>query len=252
MFVASSNRRRRFAIASASALMLPVAVSACRSIDEPDLAAEMASATCEPVFADCPCASPRFSESECIAKVTAGWRERQASAEKRGLVYDAGCAARTASRIEQAACPQTPASHTSFCEDDAPCAIYRGARAAGESCEIGDDGFSTCDEGLICDLSLVCAPLCTPLAQEGEPCTDTPCATGLFCGGSSTCERVAEEGESCAGAVCSDDTHCDANHVCAKPTDDGGPCNQDEECASGTCSNGTCLRAEATLCSANL
>jgi hypothetical protein len=97
------------------------------------------------------------------------------------------------------------------------------------------------NDGLHCSSDGVC----TRLAPRGEACDgDQSCEAGLYCNfESSVCEDLLGEGDACVFSGCAEDLYC-KNDVCVPKLSLGSPCMIfQDECAGGTCDNGTCVEA---------
>ena len=135
------------------------------------------------------------------------------------------------------------------------------AIAEGEACDAGDICVvdAVCTEGLCVGAELGC--------EDGNPCTENLCVSGLGCD-----FPPAFEGEACDdGSACTDGDRCEAG-TCGGATiscDDGNPCTDDTcdaaegcgyvnntvECEDGNacttgdvCSEGECVGGEPTNC----
>lgn len=97
------------------------------------------------------------------------------------------------------------------------------------------------NDGLYCSSEGVC----TRLAARGGACdSDQGCETGLYCNfESSVCEDLLGEGDACTFSGCAEDLYC-KNDVCVSKLSLGTQCMTfQDECAGGTCDNGTCVEA---------
>ncbi len=119
-----------------------------------------------------------------------------------------------------------------------------GPFRAGERCGCNDE----CIDGLVC----------APDAEGDLRCGSTCSGSNRNCGEGSTCILdvpqdgqeaiglcVRVSGELPGGAICSSNTAC-ASRLCAAVIDLGAsicqvPCDNDDDCAGGTCSNNLCL-----------
>lgn len=120
-------------------------------------------------------------------------------------------------------------------------------RAIGQSCVRLRDG-DTCDHlGAWCDPRDRCAPL----SLEGEPCNEWDesnlvlCQPGLGCDAAiGRCVAVRNLGEPCDGLVpCAAGLHCaveDIRFVCLPKLAGGEPCDEHDDCASGSCGGVLC------------
>jgi hypothetical protein len=148
------------------------------------------------------------------------------------------------------------------------CAVSEKRVGSGEACsgtctidgssrECWNDGdgvgFCYTNDGFSCGVD----HRCVPIPGIGEPCTfSTVCKEGAFCDVNGTCSAKRDTG-SCQGGTfdaCSDRTYCDfdAGGECSPRKADGAACTgNDDECASNSCSGGTCrpdVPVNADLC----
>jgi hypothetical protein len=112
-----------------------------------------------------------------------------------------------------------------------------------------------------CPADLVCGNFyCVAGRQLGEPCKESPCARGLFCGYPSwLCEMTAKAGEPCRqidapilkcreDLLCVDGTCLTRDNRLVAPGESCGRAGPN--CAAGTCENGRCpsLSTEGETC----
>jgi len=207
----------------------------------------MAGADCE----DNPdCASDYCNDSrKCAAKSTTGGPcTRNSGCASDGVCVNSTCAARAP--VGQSCTGAF--DNQGSCVDDAWCQDAAGGRCmsmactcaamggTGSACDVGFDG-PTCSGELLC-VNSTCAPGGAAGAMCGQ---DTPCAVGFRCAGdtSPTCHPVKKPGESCTTrGQCPALFYCDS--VCKPGRVAGESCSETDVCIQGTCSSGTCTRAE--------
>jgi hypothetical protein len=120
---------------------------------------------------------------------------------------------------------------------DSTSEICRAPQPPGSPC----DGLqpAECDGTSYCDTAI---GSCMALPTVGQSCSGTPCAAGLYCDGTSTCQPDPVGSEPCsASAPCAPGFYCGASSTCVASILDGGACAQGE-CAEGlVCRGGQCL-----------
>lgn len=90
---------------------------------------------------------------------------------------------------------------------------------------------------------------CEPPPRAGDPCPDSFCAEGLFCGpnatGDDVCQNQKDTGApcdslaECKSQLCEFDT-TDFEQKCATPRGNGEACFSDANCASASCVGNVC------------
>lgn len=121
------------------------------------------------------------------------------------------------------------------------------------------------NEGLFCNGQSVCEQL----PSVGQPCAMAGCEPSAFCNDSNVCEARRPEGADCTWAnQCASGLYCPAAFgvdvcppqggpctgtsgppYCTKQLADGAPCQDDLECAEGSCASGVCGGASDKLLS---
>jgi len=142
-----------------------------------------------------------------------------------------------------------------------------GALAEGEACP----DYEWCRPGLECD-----GQVCIDPPGPGESCQDNYiCAQDLFCGGDEICHAYLGAGAACtqedvcdddlycseaqgtcrpypgrggdcadSWGACADGYYCDPDSTCQAQLTGGADCDQDEQCPSYDCQDGTCVEEE--------
>ena len=134
------------------------------------------------------------------------------------------------------------------------------AQPQGTACGAPGD----CEDGLICNTAID-PPVCSTLGAVGDPCTeDTSCQIDLVCNRGYEPGHCEQPNGGTNGAPCSADANCEAGLLChdtsycepigtdggayhagmstcaaAGSVQSGEPCQQDAECATGSCVEST-------------
>lgn len=141
-----------------------------------------------------------------------------------------------------------------------------GERCADPCARVGEGGDCTatnCEIGLYCEYEWdveteEMSGTCVRAAQQGEDCTEKRCGDDLECDFETmTCAPappLPAVGEACMGS-CQETAYCDttdidpANWVCVAKKGDGEACENDQECVSWSCEDGTCMAEGPLVCS---
>jgi hypothetical protein len=114
-------------------------------------------------------------------------------------------------------------------------------RREGMDCDVFAPWQRQCQEGLSCQLKEGYESL--PEANSGrcerrscmQSCADDPCEEDEICR-TTGCVAPALEGETCGVTPCGADLFCDSeSRICLPRMELGEPCNQDDQCPTGTC-----------------
>lgn len=110
-----------------------------------------------------------------------------------------------------------------------------GLGCFGEVCR----ALSTC---VLCSERCVDGRQCLPYLALNAICRDSiECGPERYCNSQNECAARMSAGESCAQAPCVVGLSCNQSRLCATPrlAPRGGYCENDSECASGSCYRGT-------------
>ncbi len=144
-----------------------------------------------------------------------------------------------------------PGGAGAYCESDLHCrggfACSGGACTALPDVELPALGES-CDAGEGCAEGFCVSGQCVA-GEEGDPCDADAleCAGDFICvvvATAGTCQPLPRAGEACIEGSCVASAYCSADDQCETLREPGASCEDDVECASGTCLNGgTCAAA---------
>jgi hypothetical protein len=231
------------------------APSAAPPIAEADFAATYVQATCAVLQTCCVAAGVAFDAPACPQTLTA-----PTSRPPYQTAYDPARAGQCVAMIRGlgASCNLTETLSRQIGELCA--AVYAGqqpigARCGGrQDCAGGYDGVSRCvfDQGNDGGVNVTCQPVTR--GNAGDQCVGPPlpapltgtvytdCATGLICGGQSTCVAPQPAGQPCSPgiAICASDLACIAG-TCTPKQANGAACSSYNECQSGACVGAVCV-----------
>lgn len=164
---------------------------------------------------------------------------------------------------EGESCEQTSCDGTLECDENFIC-VNLAPLMEGEACY---DYQRRCAAGLLCPNDE--AGVCQRPAQQGEACTISEgtlslstCENGLYCeglrlerGSMGTCQAIPAIGMACGDSLprqfgegfCGFYRSC-INGVCVEPNFTGEACNEDLECYSQSCVNGSCSYFDLSYC----
>ena len=120
----------------------------------------------------------------------------------------------------------------------------------GSTCQPARELGAPCDPGHVCKSGLAClGGSCAPLKEMGAPCADFTECQSQRCLENVCAAAVAQLGEACESTRCASGLFCrEADSVCALRAPAGAACAEVEACLFGLqCLDGTC-RSSALEC----
>ncbi len=236
------------------ALLLVAPALGC--VNEDDIIADLVTQYCQTRWQSCSCESPGVTEIQCESMLKREGEAAQAEAQEAGLTFDKDCAKRKLERFEPIC--DVPLGQTNDECYPGICSLYHGDVGAGGACTETETGtWSTCAQGLVCDIMNVdgngtCVDPCAG-RRRGDPCggdVNIDCLGDLVCTAEGACGDAPKIGESC-GAQCTRGASCDLEtRRCVASGRTGDPCPEgNNQCGDGyRCVDEACAVDEALVC----